>query len=871
MLRIIANAAPAAAKNYYTSAELADYYTQEQPGVWGGIGAQKLGLAGTVEKQQWEQLCDNRRPDTGDRLTPRNRGDRRGGYDFNFHAPKSLSLLYNLTRDQRLLDAFETAVRETMAEIEQRMQTRVRSGGRDTDRTTGNMVWGHFTHFTSRPVNGIPDPHLHSHCYVFNATFDNAESRWKAGQFAGIKASAPVYESIFHSRLSGAMTRLGLEVKQTRHSWELAGVEKPTLDKFSRRTALIEKVAREKGIASEAEKAALGASTREKKQKNLTLDQLMKEWRSRLSDGEKSNLQKLTATIGSPALSENPLAAKEALQYAKDHLFERQAVLPREQLLRETLKRSYGSASRDMVENAIARDDTLIHADLNGKAVVSTKSMLEDECAVVRYARDGRGACDPLADTPAHNAYLTVAQQRAAARVLQSRDRVTLLTGRAGTGKSTLLAELADQIEANGRRIHAFAPSASASRGTLREGGFAEADTVARLLVDPKMQQGIRGQVVLIDEASLMGIRTTRQVFDLIRAADARLILSGDPGQHRSVSAGDTLNLLTEEAGLVPAELTDIRRQTGTYRKAVTALSQGRVGEAFRHLDEMGAIKEIKTEDRYTSLAEEYVRSIQSDRSTLVVSPTHAEAEKASQAIRQKMQESGLLGKNSRTFDVLKNLNLTTADRSDPMQLQKGDVILFHQNAKHGIRKGSRLVVGRDELPLDQAKRYTVYRPSRIELAEGDRICITRNGQALNGKSIHNGDLCTVSRFTDQGNIVLNTGAILSAGNGHIAPGYATTSYTAQGKTVSHVIVAESTQSLPAASREQFYVSVSRGRHSVSVFTDDRAALLKAVSEDDQRTSVLQLLSGRSTRDASLNLPAHQEPRRNREGRGHER
>jgi conjugative relaxase-like TrwC/TraI family protein len=854
MLRIIPNAAPASAKDYYTSAELADYYTQEQPGVWGGLGAQRLGLSGKVEKEQWEQLCENRRPDTGERLTPRNRSDRRGGYDFNFHAPKSLSLLYNLTRDPRLLDAFESAVRETMNEMEQRMQTRVRGGGRDLDRLTGNMVWGHFTHFTSRPVGGKPDPHLHSHCYSFNGTWDAVEKRWKAGQFADIKASAPVYESIFHSKLAHAMTRLGLEVRQTRCRWELAGLEKSTLDKFSQRTALIEKVARDKGITSAADKAGLGKLTREKKQNHLTLAQLIDDWRSRLGDGERASLDKLAGKIGTAPAPENPMAARQALQMAKDHLFERQAVVSREKLLSETLRRSYGSADCESVERVMARDDTLIHAQLNGKAVVSTKSVLEDEWAVVRYAREGRGAYEPLGSQSVNIPALSPAQQKAATQILGSRDRVTLISGKAGTGKSTLLAAIADQIEQGGKRVYAFAPSAGASRGVLREGGFPQADTIARLLVDSRLQEKIAGQVVLIDEASLMGIRTTRQVFDLIKKTDARLILCGDPSQHRSVEAGDTLSLLMQEAGLVPAELTAIRRQSGIYRQAVTALSQGRVCEAFRHLDAMGAIKEIKTDGRYRALAEDYAQSIQSGRTTLVVSPTHAEADKASQAIRQKMREAGSLGKEEREYGVLVNRNLTRAERADRSRLDAGDVLVFHQNAPNGIKKGQQLVVGQDELPLNQADRYTVYEPRTIKLSEGDKIRITRNSRAINGKQLHNGDLCTISHFAGSGDIVLTNEAVLSAENKHIDLGYAVTSYTAQGKTVSHVIVAESSRSLPAASKEQFYVSVSRGRHSVSIYTDDRSALLKAVSGDDQRASVLGLLSGRSTRDASLTL-----------------
>ncbi len=137
MLRIIQNVSAAGAKSYYSTA---DYYTegQELAGQWQGRGAERLGLFGRVENADWNALCNNKHPDTGQPLTLRQKAHRRVGYDFNFHVPKSVSLLYNLTGDERLLNAFRDSVRETMTDIEAEMQTRVRKRGRNEDRTTGN-------------------------------------------------------------------------------------------------------------------------------------------------------------------------------------------------------------------------------------------------------------------------------------------------------------------------------------------------------------------------------------------------------------------------------------------------------------------------------------------------------------------------------------------------------------------------------------------------------------------------------------------------------------------------------------------------------------------------------------------------------------
>src|SRR5437762_9055062 len=151
MIRITQQESAKDAKRYYATA---DYYSegQEIVGSWGGKGASRLGLEGTVDKLSFERLCDNVDPRTGTPLTVRTRSERTVGYDFTFSVPKSVSLLYATSGEQGILDAFRASVNETMREMETEMKTRVRKKGADIDRTSGNMVWAEFIHTTSRPV-----------------------------------------------------------------------------------------------------------------------------------------------------------------------------------------------------------------------------------------------------------------------------------------------------------------------------------------------------------------------------------------------------------------------------------------------------------------------------------------------------------------------------------------------------------------------------------------------------------------------------------------------------------------------------------------------------------------------------------------------
>ena len=853
MLRIIQNTSASGAKSYYTSPSMADYYSegQELVGDWHGKGAAWLGLSGTIGKETWDALCDNRHPETGESLTPRRKQERRVGYDFNFHVPKSVSLLYGLTRDDRILEAFRSSVDETMRDMESEVKTRVRTGGKNEDRVSGNLIWGEFNHTTARPINGIPDPHLHAHCFVFNATFDDKENRWKAAQIGDIKRDASYFEAIFHSRMSRRMADLGLPVERTRKGWEIAGISRPSLDKFSRRTAYIEQTAKEQGITSAAEKSELGAKTRQRKQKNLSMDELRKEWRSRLSDDERSGLARIAQGVGDAPIPENLRAAKEAALLATDHCFERKSVVLERELLAQALKRSVGLASPQTTEQAV-HEQKLITAERDGRRLVTTSEVLNEEQQMTDFARRGRGAC-PRLGGESHQfrePKLNDGQRRAVLHVLNSPDRVIVIRGAAGVGKTTAMREAVDAIEANGKQVFTFAPSADASRGVLRDQeGFRNADTVARLLVDEKLQEQVKGNVLWIDEAGLLGTRAMARVFDLAEKLDARVVLSGDRRQHGSVERGAALRLLETEAGLVPAEIRSIQRQRGAYRQAVQALSEGRVQDGFHQLDELGWVHEVAEADRYRTLATDYVAAVSAGKSALVVSPTHIEGEQITDEIRSELQREGKLGKEQRQFGVLTNANLTLAQRQEAVNYRPGEVLVFHQNAK-GYTKGHRIIVGGAPLPLDRAGSFQVFHQGAMPLAAGDVLRVTRNGKTADGEHrLNNGAIYRVKGFTASGDIRLANGWTISREFGHIAYGYVVTSHASQGKTVDQVFIGQSSISEPASSREQFYVSVSRGREQATIYTDDKRALREAVDRSDDRMTATEMVWDRDQRE----------------------
>ena len=852
MLRITQQSSSQGAKRYYASA---DYLSEGQEiiGVWGGKGARQLGLEGVMEKEDFERLCDNLDPRDGRQLTARTRTDRTVGYDFTFSVPKSVSLLYATTGDYRILEAFRSSVDETMRDIESEMKTRVRRNNRDENRDTGNMVWSEFIHTTSRPVDGIPDPQLHAHCFVFNATWDDHERKWKAGQFRDLKRDAPYFQAGFRVRLAGELQDLGFGIDRKRDDFEITGVPASAIKRFSRRTELIEKVAAELGIVDPKTKDVIGAATRERKNKEMSWDELRKAWDSQLTDKERDAI---TDTHQRKIPYVRPVHGEgQAVDHAIEHCFTREAVVPERKLLTEALKRGIGSVTVEGVKRELFKRP-LIRGEVAGTAMATTQDMRKAEARLIAAASEGRGQCRPLAepDRPIIRDWLKADQKAAVRHVLGSRDRVTVVRGAAGTGKTKMEEEIGEALVHARVPVAALAQSTGAVEELRSEAGFSGAATIARFFKDTKMQDAVKGGVVLVDEASLVGTRDMLRLFDIVREQNARIVLVGDKRQHRSVSAGEPLRLLEDRAGLPVAEVTDIIRQQGDYRKAAQDFSKGDAEEGLAELDRLGWVREIPHAGRYWVLAQGYLSAVlEKDRkgqnkTALVVSPTHAEGNRITKFIRDALKADGKLGAE-RVLSTWVPAQLTDPQKTDAANYEKGDLLQFHQNAP-GHNRGSRLVVGEGtKLPVKFADRFEVYRPSQLMLAVGDRLRVTANGWSKDSKHrLNNGTLFTVQGFTKQGDPIVDKGWVIGKDFGHIDYGYTVTSYAAQGKTVHKVFIGMSSQSLPATNQRTAYVAVTRGKEQAVIFTDNKEELLRAAKRPDQPLSATEFAEQRRPR-----------------------
>lgn len=879
MLRITPSRSAAGAVAYFDmELSLADYYgaKSEVTGKWHGKGAELLGLSGDVTREAFAALASNHHPETGDQLTPRQRADRRAAYDFTFSASKSVSVFYEYLlatgrREQarEVLGAFSDSVRSTMEELERDMRVRVRANGGQGDRVTGNFVWAEFVHFQARPVDGVADFHLHTHAFAMNLTHDG--TGWKAGEFGSVKRDATYYQEAFHARLGVALHNLGYGVERALYGFQLSGVERATVEKFSRRTAEIEKRAAEKGIVYAEDKARLGAATRKHKDEGLSPEATRAVFMRRLSQAEKDTFERI-AGGSAPTSGTTPEAA---LEYALAHSFERASAVSEKRLLAEALKAGIGWVSPEALHAAAAENKAMLRGEVGGQTMATTREVLNEERAMLAFARDGRAQFVPMTGlgTAAtqwefRREWLSDEQRAAVQHIIGSSDRVIGVRGGAGTGKSAMLQEAADAVQAlTGRAPVVLAPSADASRGVLREEGFKDADTVARFLLDGEFQKRAKDGVIFVDEAGLLGSRSMHALFEVAARQNARVLLQSDVRQHASVERGDAARLLERNGGVKFAELKTIRRQKpAEYREAIAAMAEGDAAGGFRRLDAMGAVIEVKDEDRHARLAAAYLAARERGESALVVSPTHREGERVTELVREGLKASGALGED-RSVLRLGPTHWTEAERGRADSYAAGQVVAFHQNAG-GFRRGERVtVLGVDDgsvlvwteakelkaLPLEAASRFQVFERRELAVAAGDTVRLTQNGRDAAGGRLNNGGIYRVSGFTADGDMQLapeKGGAerVLPKDFGHIAHGYVATSHASQGKTVDRVFIAQGAESFVASSKEQFYVSASRARLSVEIYTDDKAELEHAIARSGERLAASDVVGQNDAR-----------------------
>jgi len=763
-----------AAAHYFSAAD--DYYAKEHPGEWQGQGAQALGLTGPVEQAQLSRLLDGQLPN-GERIQTTfdpTDNKKRMGLDLTFSAPKSVSMQALVAGDKDVTAAHDRAVTRALEQVERLAEARKKVKGKSYRERTANMVIGKFRHEMSR----AKDPQLHTHAVVLNMT-QRADGAWRALSNEDIFRVQHEVDALYKAELARGLQALGYAIRlvDDQGNFELDHISRDQIEAFSARSRVIEEALANEGktraTATTLEKQIISLATRPRKDESDR--ELVKQYwveKSRelgIDYGLRSQLDGRTYEAGdsfgtrgrergdagdriaATSLPASLTPAQAVVQYAINHLTEREAVVRETALTATALRRAVGLAGPDEVRAEIKRlagQGALIEAvpayrmadRKDGPALSSagwksylqelkgwsdkqaqqyvgnaikqgslvpaekrytTQKALAREKAILAIERTGRGAIEPImtaaaVKTALEGTALSAGQRSAVETIVSTKNRFVGIQGDAGTGKTYTVNQAVALIKqasavSEGYRIVALAPYGNQVKALKNEG--LEAHTLASFL--RTKDKPIDGKtIIVLDESGVVGARQMEQVMRVVEKAGARMVLLGDTKQTEAIEAGKPFAQLQQD-GMQTARISEIQRQKDHELKtAVEHAAEGRVTPSLAHIKHVEELKEPI--ERHRAIVNDYIQLTEPERrETLIVAGTNEARREINRMVRQSLDLTG----KGREFETLTRVDMTQAQRRFAPSYQPGMVIQPEKDdQKAGLTRGETYRV-KDALP----------------------------------------------------------------------------------------------------------------------------------------------------------------------------
>ena len=623
-----------------------------------------------------------------------------------------------------------------------------------------------------------------------------------------------------------------------------------------------------------------------------------------------------------PGAESPAVIAKEAVQYALAYLSEKEAAFAHKEVMTVALTHVLGQVNLQALQQAV------LEAEKNGELIRgmyshqgtrwTTREALSLERQIVTIAQADRGSLPRLVSGGIIEDYLQKNQTSAEhARVLRElstqTDRIVLLQGFAGTGKTTLLQHvetlqsIQNGLKSNQQSLFCLAPTHTAVK-EIRGRGLS-GQTLDRFLLD--FQSGkinpekYQNRIFVVDEASMVSNQKLHDFLVAIKQLDARALLVGDIHQYMAIDSGKPFVIL-QKIGLSVLHLTQITRQKDeVLKEAVQSLYQKDFSQVFKtlekHIIEVGSywVDEQKADDRAARLeriAADYLDRDPARRAqTLIITFGNQDRVLQNALIREGLQQRGELTGDAITTAILVPRTLGEVERSQVMHYRIGDILRFNVgDPGMDIQKGSYWRVDQVMLehqwlrlaPMEQDNNQSefilwkpklwnsrqragveVYQSEKRELMAGDLIRWTRTDEAL---GLLSPELARVEKvgedkvlvrslkLTDQGLTPEDKVIELPVHHPrlqHWDYAYAVTAYSAQGKTILEIIINAESWRPQLTNQISLLVALTRAVNKLTLYTDDKEALLKAlINNPGYKSSALEIMGEASPQRAAFSL-----------------
>ena len=901
-----------------------DYYVGEhssEVSTWGGLAAAELGLVGEVDKLAFENLLNGRLPD-GEQVGDPER--RRAGMDLTFSMPKSASVLAYVGGDQRLLDAHMQAVRQTMGWVEKNFaEGRVYTENPKGDPVqTGNLAYAIFQHDTSRKL----DPQAHLHVVIANLT--KVGERWQALHNDQLWKNNSIIGSVYHAAMRTLVEELGYRTEFTgKHGqFEIEGVPPAVIREFSQRREEVLAKAAEIGIATPQGRDAVVVRTRDAKV-NLEdrgalraewgeraaglgfdgqalvaeakaqaadadrgagglnairqIGAVVAQWAERLSEWLGPGDPLVTSGIARLGMSASQVGAEMAVASAIRILGQREAAFPIHEVSRTALDLGIKGVTIHAVEARVRQlaDKGQLVFGKSGRSDgavthVTTPEHIAVERRLLAGIDAGRGSSLPIlaADVAATRLQdkagerpLGQEQLDAGILALASQDRVVVIQGVAGAGKTTLISAMAAALGEDGKQVIGLA-QANKMVTMLKDEAGIPAQTLSSFVNDhlrgalagkgeafEASKATLQDTVLVLDEASLVA---NKQMNDLVTIANtmgvSRLMMIGDRAQLQPIDAGKAFSLVQAHRPAMARMDVSLRQRT-EHMKSVAALTRtGHFGGAFRVLGERVVNAGV---DFREAAARKWLELSAEDRTRTALYASGRETRAfLNDFVQSGLRAEGTLRGEGLELARVESVNVTREELRYARTYRAGQLLDVSGNARPGgLERGQYRVVeitktGRVVLRDEDGRRHS-FRPDRLDpndkresltlseretirIHEGERVRWTANDKT---RGIFNSAEAEIIAITREGvEVRTSEGVNMLLAHGdrmlsRMGLAFAINMHQAQGMTTDKGIGVMHSAERQLSSQRLTHVMATRVRDDITIFTNDRDQLLRSI------------------------------------------
>ncbi len=842
------------AKHYF---EKDNYYTKDgalQNSYWYGKASRQLGLSDHIHSDDFFSLLDGHFE--SDRLGRSINGEHEHtpGWDCTFSAPKSVSILAEAAGISAVKDAHTRAVKKALDYIESVASvTRVMENNESNQITTGKLCFAAFTHDTSREL----DPQLHTHCVVMNGT--KTHKGWRSlssRELYRIKMLAGQY---YRNELACHLKKQGYSIRPAgKHGlFEIDGMTDDMIKHFSVRRQQIENYLAEHNLAPTPANSELATLKTRKNKTDVDRNTLHELWRDRLVSLGINHEALINDLLITPPNSRT--VVRRTLRLLSEH----QMSFSEQDILRTCFTADLGNASSRAVITEIERLKSiklLLEAD-NG--LLTTQKGKRLEHSILANLHSTQQQFRPIINKALGDPVLNDDQLNAVNTCLLSRDQFIGLQGSAGTGKTMALSVLHRTLLAKGYEVTAIAPTHTAVK-EVTSSIKCQSCTVDAVLLKKFQKSKTRPEFWLVDESSFLSARKIERIQNLAIRQNARVLFIGDHAQLESIEAGRAFRQL-QDAGMDTAVMSKIMRQQDEQLfDAVTHVVNDEYSQAIDKID--SSIHVINSDsERIEAMVEQWLDYDQAERDdVLMLAPSHKERSIANQLAHHALIERGEIAQQSLSINTLTNRQISNVESRSSASYLIGDSLRFSRDYKQttkkhddsiakndyyeviGIHQGKNQLIlqsrqSKQRFALNPAKRggnriggINVFSENTTAINIGEKIRWTDNNNPIGLKRNHCLTISAINNekiiATDESDkeITIDT---TDMNQRHLTYNYANTIYAAQGKTCNHVLALAHSEQLNLVNRKSFYVTISRARHSASIFTNDKSKLKTAIGE----------------------------------------